>query len=502
MRGVLLRALAHLMLLLLATTGALASAETVRVQLKWLHQFQFAGYYAALEQGYFAEEGLQVELIERDIRRNNIEQVLQGEAEYGIADSAILLYQQQGARLHIVVPIFQHSPNVILTRADAGIRSPQDLISRRVRLYNNEADGLPIMAMLAEQGVLERGIVRQPYSPDYAALLRNETDAIFAYSSNEPFLLREKGLEVHIIHPAHYGIDMYGDMLFSSEFEAEQHPARVRAMRRAVVRGWEYALDNKLEIAQLIREKYSQRKSLAALMYEANAIEQAVARFTVPLGTLDMGRLQHIAGIYQRHGLLDKDFAIERGSFFDRPAGELSILSEEESLFMEQHDLIRVAVDPSWYPMEFVDAAGRHGGIAADYLALLSQRLGIGFEIAGSVPWSEAMQMVRERELDMFAMAAQTPERSQYAVFTQPYIRSPMVIVTDMGVDYIDGAERLYDKQVAVVRGYASHEWLASNHPAIPLQVVDSTIEGLERVATGEAYAFIDNLASVTFLIK
>jgi polar amino acid transport system substrate-binding protein len=237
-------------------------------------------------------------------------------------------------------------------------------------------------------------------------------------------------------------------------------------------------------------------------MFEAHAIEQAVDRFTVPLGTLDSGRLQHIAGIYQRHGLLDEHFRVDRRTYFDRPAGEADILTEEESHFLQQHEVIRVAVDPSWYPMEFVDESGQHGGIAADYLALLSQRLGISFDIAQDVSWSDAVTMVRERELDMFSMAAQTPERAQFALFTQPYIRSPMVIVTDVGVDYIDNPERLYGRKVAVVRGYASHEWLENNHPAIPLHLVETTVEGLERVATGEVYALVDNLASVTFLIK
>lgn len=83
------------------------------------------------------------------------------------------------------------------------------------------------------------------------------------------------------------------------------------------------------------------------------------------------------------------------------------MLTDEERRFLEQLEVIRVAVDPDWYPMEFVDEAGQHGGIAADYLDLLSQRLGIRFEIAQGVLWADAVKMVRERELDMFAMAAQ-----------------------------------------------------------------------------------------------
>lgn len=79
MNGVMAKALS-LVLLLLIGAPALAS-EAVRIQLKWYHQFQFAGYYAALERGFFAEEGLDVELLERDPARNNILQVYDGEAE-------------------------------------------------------------------------------------------------------------------------------------------------------------------------------------------------------------------------------------------------------------------------------------------------------------------------------------------------------------------------------------------------------------------------------------
>ena len=488
--------------LLFATTAAWGD-ETIRIQLKWFHQFQFAGYYAAIEQGYFAEEGLKVELLERDPAVNNILQVLQGEVEYGIADAALLLYQDKGAGVHIVAPILQHSPNVIMTLASSNIVSPQDLIGRQVRLYDNETEGFPIMAMLAEQGVLQRGIIRQPYSRDLDVLVRGESDAIYGYSSNEPYLFRERGIDVHLIHPAHYGIDMYGDMLFTSMAEAKENPERVKAVRRAVLRGWEYALDHKEEVARLILDKYSQRKSLDALMYEAHALDHATNRFTVPLGTLDRGRLQHIANIFSRHGLLDEHFSINEQVFFDRGhAGQSLRLNDEEIAFLNRHKRIRVAVDRDWYPMDFVDEHGKHSGIAADYLALLSKRLGITFEVDTEHSWSEVMEMVRARELDMFAMAANTPERSQYTHFTRPYIRSPMVIVTNQDVDYIDGAAGLRGKRIAVVKGYASHEWLRSNHPDLDLRLMDTTVEGLERVATGEVFAFVDNLASVSFLIK
>lgn len=496
-----IRALAAALLALAITLPAWA-AEPVRIQLKWHHQFQFAGYYVALEQGFFAEEGLDVELLERDPGENNILQVLRGEADYGVADSVLLLYNEYDAGVHIVAPIFQHSPNVLITLADSGLQSPRDLVSRRIRLYDNETEGFPIMAMLAEQGVLASGFVRQPYTSDFGVLARGETDAIYGYSTNEPYLLRQQGHEVHLIDPSHYGIDLYGDMLFTTEQEARDNPQRVAAMRRAVLRGWEYALDNKAEIARLILDKYSQRKSFDALMFEAQGIEQAVSRFTVPLGTLNAGRLQYIADIYARHGLLDRHFSIDRRIFFDRGDSSGINLTESEQAFLRQHPEIRVAIDRNWYPLDFVDENGQHAGIAAAYLARLSALTGISFVPATEVDWNTAMQLVENRELDMFAMAAATPARSVYASFTRPYIRSPMVIVTTTEQDYVNGAAGLRGKLTGVVNGYASHEWMSQNHPDLPLRTFDTTVEGLEAVSTGKVHAFVDNLASVSFLIK
>ena len=64
--------------------------EKVSLQLKWLHQFQFAGYYAAKEQGYYAAEGLDVTIFERSLDKDFIEQVVSGDKDFGVGDSGIL----------------------------------------------------------------------------------------------------------------------------------------------------------------------------------------------------------------------------------------------------------------------------------------------------------------------------------------------------------------------------------------------------------------------------
>lgn len=148
----------RLLLILSLISFSLFAVEKISLQLKWHHQFQFAGYYAALEKGFFRDEGLEVELKDRDVAQNNVEQVLQGESQYGIADSVLFLYQAQKSPIVIIAPIFQHSPNVLLTLKSSGINSPYKLIGKRVAFYPNDADGLPILAMMHETGVLKKRV--------------------------------------------------------------------------------------------------------------------------------------------------------------------------------------------------------------------------------------------------------------------------------------------------------------------------------------------------------
>src|SRR5574343_976314 len=88
--------------------------EHVVLQLNWKHQFQFAGYYAAVEKGYFADAGFQVELRELPEGGDPIDIVLDGEADFGVAASELALRRAQGKPVVAVAAIVQHSPLILL----------------------------------------------------------------------------------------------------------------------------------------------------------------------------------------------------------------------------------------------------------------------------------------------------------------------------------------------------------------------------------------------------
>ncbi|WP_310697755.1 diguanylate cyclase [Marinospirillum sp.] len=476
------------------------------LQLKWLHQFQFAGYYAALEQGFFADEGLQVRLLERDMSRNNVLQVLEGEAEYGVADSILLFHRDAGQGLQLVAPIFQHSPNVLMTLRSSGIQSPQDLIGRRLAFYDNNSEGINILAMLADQGVLKEGMLRQPLDERMEKLKSGEVDAIAAYSTNEPFQLREQGYPVNILDPKHYGMDFYGDILFTNAQEASENPERVEAMKRAVIRGWHYALDNKEEMVDLILERYNtQGKSRSALMNEALGLEPMIARHTIEMGHLDKGRLDYILQQLAEHKLLATDERGYQGLVFESARDSASRnfnLTKTERSFLDSLDKVRVAVDPDWAPFEYYDQQGQLQGISADYLDLLEDRLGLEIELVRNLTWPQVMEAARNREIDLLPAIAATPERRQFLGFTQPYVRSPMVLVTRQQVDYIPDIGDLQGQQLVVVEDYASDEMLSNHFPELDIKRVRSALEGLKQVASGDEEVFVGNLAAATHLIK
>ena len=95
--------------------------KKVVLQLAWKHQFQFAGYYAALSKGYYRDAGLDVELVEGGDGCFAREELLNKRAQYGVAGSELILHRFDGDPFVVLAPVFQHSPSILLTLADSGI---------------------------------------------------------------------------------------------------------------------------------------------------------------------------------------------------------------------------------------------------------------------------------------------------------------------------------------------------------------------------------------------
>jgi diguanylate cyclase (GGDEF)-like protein len=284
--------------------------EKVSLQLKWFHQFQFAGYYAALEKGYYREVGLDVSLLERATKETPLSMVLSGRAEYGISDSSLILNRLNGSPVVVLGAIFQHSPLVLMTRKKDQLFSPYELKGKKVMRQHN-VDDAALTAMFHTLGVNKNNIINVPHSFNDDDFFSGKVDAISAYISDQPYLAKQKGMDIHIIDPINYGVDFYGDMLFVSEEEIRKNPKRALNFLSASIKGWQYALNNKEEIIHLIKEQYSTKKSIEHLRFEASAIERMIAPNLIEIGHLNKARFERLAAIYQEEGVANKNTELQ-----------------------------------------------------------------------------------------------------------------------------------------------------------------------------------------------
>ena len=117
-------------------------------------------------------------------------------------------------------------------------------------------------AMFLREGIRPESIDIRPSSYEIEDLIAGNVDAFNSYLTNEPYALKQRGIDFTVINPSHYGIDYYGDILFTTEREVADHPERVRAFREASLRGWRYAMDNPDEMIGLLLSKYRVKKTL------------------------------------------------------------------------------------------------------------------------------------------------------------------------------------------------------------------------------------------------
>lgn len=297
------------------TSPALGSSEHVSIQLAWRHQFQFAGYYAALHKGFYKQQGLDVTIVEGGTGRFAREEVIRGNSEYGIAGSELVLHRFDGDPLVVLAPIFQHSPSILLAKKSSGVATLQDLINRRIMLLPGKKDA-DILAAFLNEGISLDSVHRLDQTYNLEDLYQDKTDAVSAYVTNEPWLLSEQGYQPVIISPQTYGVDFYSDCLFTSETEVKKHPKRVNAFLKASIQGWEYAMAHPEEIVDLIISEYGSPTSRAHLLYEAEAIRKIMLPELVEIGHQNPGRWQHIAATYANLQMIDADFSLE-GFLYD-----------------------------------------------------------------------------------------------------------------------------------------------------------------------------------------
>ena len=477
--------------------------KPITLQLQWKHQFEFAGFYAAKAKGFYQQAGLDVNILPYTPGDEApVNKLISGAADFAVGDSTIIIDRAKGAPIKLLANIFQHSPFVLLTLSDSGIISPAQMVGKKIMLAKHEEANAEFESMFAVESVSldQLQVVEHSFTLD--PLLNGEVDIISAYASNEPGILQQMGVKFNLIKPINYGIDFYGNNLYTSESMLQNNQALVHAFVNASLQGWQYALDHQEEIIDLILSQYTQDKTRAALLYEANAIYQFVLPKNIPLGEVNEKRMQRIVDTYQQLNLIPADFNLKK-----LLANTLTLTQElkfshaEKQWLMQNHSIV-IGVDPSWAPFEFIDAKGNYSGMASDFIKLIAQKTGLTFEVQKNATWKDVIQSAKLGKLDVLPAASRSPQREEFLDFTTPHMSYPMVILTNKDSHIISQLEDLKNRDVVVIDGYVTEDLLRNNHPDINLIEARDMNHALDILSSKDADAFIDNLASITFSIN
>ncbi|MES2160465.1 MAG: PAS domain S-box protein [Pseudomonadota bacterium] len=301
------RSLTAVALVLAGSLAGAQAAEKVSIQLKWMHQFQFAGYYAAQDQGYYRDVGLDVTLLEARPGNDPIQSVLDGRAQYGVGNTSLLVARGRGQPVVVLASIFQHSASALLVRHGADGK-PRPWPGSRVMLAPNNEE---LLIFLKKLGVRSDSLVPAVHSFNTEDLLEGRVDAMSIYITEAPYLLERNNIGYEILSARSLGDDFYGDLLYTTESELREHPLRAQALRDATLRGWRYAMAHPGEIADLIRARYPERHSREHLMYEAQHIAPLLEQGLIELGYSNPERWRAIARAYIEQGMLPAEYKLD-----------------------------------------------------------------------------------------------------------------------------------------------------------------------------------------------
>ena len=463
--------------------------EKVSVQLQWLDQFQFAGYYIAKEKGFYNEVGLDVEIKKFDHGISTVTEVTSGKATYGIGRSSLVIDKANGVKINLLASIFQSSPSVFVARKDSNINNIKDFKGKKIMVTSDVASGISLYALENKYKLSKHDFIIQEHSFDINDLINKKTDLMSSYISNEPYLLEKKGIEYKIFDPKDHGFDIYSDILFTSTKEITNNKQRAINFKKATIKGWRYAFNNINETINLILKKYNtQNKTKEAYLYEANKLKKLAYYNTKFIGKIEKPKIQRIYDIYNILGLIDTKININE-FVFDSDTKSEKTLTNAQKKYLKHKEEIKVCTPDDFAPFIF-KKNDVYEGILVDYLNKISKSEGFKYKIMKASTVEEHFKMLQNSECDVLSLIATNSELHKNLIPTKSIIEDDVVLVTKINRPYIYDLNNVGRKKIAIRKGQKTlKKYVEYVYPNINLIEIDKG--GLEGVNSGKYYGYI-----------
>lgn len=228
---------------------------------------------------------------------------------------------------------------------------------------------------------------------------------------------------------------------------------------------------------------------------ETFALQIAVRKDLQPLVPLLNRALESIRP-EQRNRILDYWVPLPHES-----GNELQLTRQEQEWLLT-HPRVRVGWDPDWAPVEFSGEDGVPRGFSVDLLKQIEEKLGIGFVHEPPRPWPETLEQLKNGKIDMVSCIGPVKGREKFLMYTDEYLRAPVVLFTRPGSPYIRNLRELTGQTLAVPAGYTESEWIATDYPQIIQLNKPTILDGLRAVKEGRAEAFAGSVMQGNYYLS
>jgi NitT/TauT family transport system substrate-binding protein len=296
--------------LVFASTATAQTADKIKLQIKWVPQAQFAGYFVALEKGYYADENLDVTIVPGGPDIIPEQQVTNGQADFGVDwVASFLAFRDKGLPIVDIAQVFQSSGLMLISKKSANISSAQDLKGRSVGVWygGNEFEFLALMDKLHYDPDKDLNVIKQGFTMD--PFLAGQMQAASAMTYNEYQIVLESGVspsDLNVIRYNDEGVGMLEDNLFATEDMVANKPDLVQRFVRASLKGWQSAIDDQSGAVDTVM-KYVEPGSTTAghqtrMMSEVAKLVLSPGMSADQIGVMDANRFATTADIaYKFH---------------------------------------------------------------------------------------------------------------------------------------------------------------------------------------------------------
>ena len=459
--------------------------EHVSLQLHWKYEFEFAGFIAAKEKGFYKDAGLDVELKEYKNGINIINDVIAGKSTYGIYNSSTLIEYLKGKPVVLVASFFKRSALVLITKPN--IKSPKDLVGKKIMCTSKDDMQLNFGPYFKGYDVGLNSFTYVPHTFRVKEFAEGKVDAMTAYISDQTYKLNQLGVKYNVLDPSNDNLFTLQEELFTSKNEVKNHPQRVEAFREASIRGWEYALSHKEELVDIIHKKYAPNISKEALLYESHAIERLILPYIYDIGSIDVNFLHKQMHLFQKIYKIGKGKELD--DFIFRPQSSSLDLTGEEEEYIRNNPTLPMCINYDFMPIDGI-IDGHHSGMMADLYKIISKKTGFTFEPVASTSELNLQKNLAQKKCKLISITATRTNEFTTIRTTAPIASTHFTLLSKLDKSFIHSPLDLKDK-LLVVQRKSYKNYLNHFYPYLNIEVEDNKNKMLDKVLKNRVYAIV-----------